>query len=298
MNFYSKNKKIILTFIVFIALIVSFNFANLTDAGSGISCSVTADGSGTRMLSLESLTNSHAELHDEGNYDYGVYCDGPFDLDNECGSNYDIILRLSNQTNAHVETSDSGNYTHEACISAGDSEVSCDYASDCGELDGDYEPLVSISDETNAHVAEPEVYDLQVCCTLDSTIPFVRTDPATDITFEDGEGEAVLNGNLLSLGGEEEATVWFEWGEEEDELDNLVGQKTTSSTGSFYHEIDGLQAEETYYYRAVAENSQGIHEGNTLSFTVFESDAEIILKYNDEEKIIGITEDGKIEITE
>lgn len=297
MNSYSKKKKITLVFTAILVLFVSFQFTSLTDAGSGINCSVTTDGTGVRMLGLESNTNSHAELPDEGNYGYGLYCSGPYDLSNSCSNNYDVILRLHNQTNAHVETSDSGNYSYEACISAGDSQVSCDYADSCNDLEGDYEPLASISGETNAHIAEPGAYDLQVCCTMDSTTPSVRTDSATDVYFEDGEGEAVLNGTLLSLGGEDEATVWFEWGSEEDNLNNLVGQSVTTSTGSFHHEIGGLESEETYYFRAVAENDQGVAEGNTLSFKAFESVGDIILRYNEQEKSIGISEDGKIEIT-
>jgi len=124
--------------------------------------------------------------------------------------------------------------------------------------------------------------------------PTVRTNPATDI---DPEGTATLNGTLLGMGGYDEATVWFEWGETD-----TLGSETLeeerevlTEVGSFTHEIS-VVLDETYYFRAVAENEEGMFYGNILGFTVAERSGDIIITFGDFYKGIEISADGKIEI--
>ncbi len=98
--------------------------------------------------------------------------------------------------------------------------------------------------------------------------PSVSTRSATDIE----DDRATLNGFVDSNdGGDVEA--WFEWGEDEDMEDTTsrVSYGNTSGT-DFDYELDGLDEDTTYYFRAVAENEDGDKVyGSMKSFTTDEN---------------------------
>ena len=61
---------------------------------------------------------------------------------------------------------------------------------------------------------------------------------------------------------------WFEWGDDRYDLNEETSIRDVDgdvSTKSFSISIYDLDPDETYYYRAVAENSEGIDRGSTLS---------------------------------
>jgi len=85
------------------------------------------------------------------------------------------------------------------------------------------------------------------------------------------EDEADLRGEV-DLDGEDEARVWFEYGEDDDDLDERTSKRrVTDSRGDkvvFEINIDDLDDDERYYYRAVAEDENGdVDFGVIRSFT-------------------------------
>ncbi len=90
--------------------------------------------------------------------------------------------------------------------------------------------------------------------------PVVSTNPATDIV-SDG---AVLNGDLLDLGGVASVSASFEWGSSP-----ALGQETppqlVGEAGAFQATLTGLQPDTEYYFRAKAVGN-GTALGSTLTF--------------------------------
>jgi hypothetical protein len=80
-----------------------------------------------------------------------------------------------------------------------------------------------------------------------------------------GPASAKINGILDDDGGAL-TSVYFEWGETEE-----LGKSTVHADGvtpgtEFSYILDGLKAEKTYYFRAVAVNAAGVSYGDILSF--------------------------------
>jgi hypothetical protein len=92
--------------------------------------------------------------------------------------------------------------------------------------------------------------------------PEVSTDSATSVD----ENSATLRGELEDLGDDTSARVWFEYGRDEDDLDDDTTKRTLDEEEEFSKQISGLRANTTYYFRAVAENDHGIDRGNIRSF--------------------------------
>ena len=132
---------------------------------TNFTCSVTSGScSGTTILKMQALTNSHAELSSQGNYNYYVCCSGLSGLGNSCSGNYDTALKLSGTTNAHVEKKTQLNYSNSACLSIENGAVTCDYSTACSDLGSVYACLASISGDTNAHIGDCNAYSTKVCC--------------------------------------------------------------------------------------------------------------------------------------
>lgn len=93
-------------------------------------------------------------------------------------------------------------------------------------------------------------------------VPEVQTDAATDKT----QTGAKLHGTLLDDGGEA-CDVRFEYGVKPalDHQTNWQEGKVTDD--EFEASIVDLLPATTYTFRAIAENSEGTHEGDTLEFT-------------------------------
>lgn len=99
----------------------------------------------------------------------------------------------------------------------------------------------------------------------------VTTGQATDVT----NSSATLNGNLTDLGGEDGATVRFEyWAEGDAENATTVGEETVDSTGSFSADVSGLENNTTYVYVAHAAANNTTVSGDEVTFTPGAQDGE------------------------
>lgn len=99
----------------------------------------------------------------------------------------------------------------------------------------------------------------------------VRTDSATDVD----ENSAELNGEITDLDQSEDYERWFEWGTDDDDLDETASVSgTTDDEGEFSRTIGGLSDDREYFYRACAEEEDGGDEdcGSIRSFTTDEDD--------------------------
>ncbi len=91
---------------------------------------------------------------------------------------------------------------------------------------------------------------------LAGQIPTISTLPASSVT----QNSATLNGTFSSNG--DATTIWFEYGTTTAMGKNTPAQsKGPSESGSFSATITGLQAGQTYYYRAVGLNKNGFGFG-------------------------------------
>jgi hypothetical protein len=102
--------------------------------------------------------------------------------------------------------------------------------------------------------------------------PDVTTLSADDIDEDSAvlQGEADPNGDALT-------EVWFEYGEDEDDLDETTYVSSSDyddnedeDTVDFDKKITGLDEDTKYYFRACAENSEGEDCGSIRSFTTDE----------------------------
>lgn len=90
-----------------------------------------------------------------------------------------------------------------------------------------------------------------------------------EIGFEDEELSVKLSGQLLYLGGLDQADVWLEWREEGDiRFENKTDNITMHGPGEFWSEDIGqhLSTGFVYYFRAAAENNIGLSYGIEKQF--------------------------------
>ena len=103
-----------------------------------------------------------------------------------------------------------------------------------------------------------------VCTTCDR--PNVTTYSATNVSTN----YATLNGYVNPNGSS--ANRWFQWSTSSSFLSNNTNKVYQGLTGrNINHYLTGLQPNTTYYFRAVAQNSNGIAYGNVLSFRTKEA---------------------------
>jgi len=186
--------------IIFLSLFSLFILANSAEAA--LSCSVTSGScANTTVLKMSALTNAHAEVPGQTNYNYYVCCSGVTDLGNSCSGNYAIALKLSALTNAHVEKNSYTNYTNNACISASTgSTVICSYSTDCSTLGSDYVCLASISGNTNAHVGNCNAYSTKVCCAV-AAAPIFDFHLSLDSPYGPASGSVTQGGYTTTVVG-------------------------------------------------------------------------------------------------
>jgi len=98
----------------------------------------------------------------------------------------------------------------------------------------------------------------------------VVTRYATDIE----EDEALLQGRIALFGGSDYADVWFEYDDDRSDLDQKTSTQRIDEDEDRYFDqwITGLEEDETYYFRAVAEDDNGdIDYGSVEQFTTDDS---------------------------
>lgn len=132
------------------------------------------------------------------------------------------------------------------------------------------------------------------------SIPAVSTLTADEITLN----SATLPGNISDDGGAEVISRGFYWSqtnETPDENDNV--EEKGSGTGDFSINIDDLEPNTTYFFRAFAENKKGIALGNIVSFSTSVNMPEVVtleVKNITESAATfygEVTDDGGAEIT-
>ncbi len=116
--------------------------------------------------------------------------------------------------------------------------------------------------------------------------PSVTTNSADNVD----EDSASLEGEVDVDGGEVDR--WFEWGEDDSDLDEtLTVSGTQSSDGDFSRTLNGLDEDTTYYYRACAEdiNSGNDDCGSIKHFTTDEDDSSNNNDDNDDNDNVVVT---------
>ncbi|WIV68439.1 ice-binding family protein [Natrialbaceae archaeon AArc-T1-2] len=93
--------------------------------------------------------------------------------------------------------------------------------------------------------------------------PIVETQSATEINGS----TATLNGEVIDLGDFDTADVFFEWRVLGEDDWNTTESQTLEEPGSFNAEIEGLEPEVTYEFRAIVVANDDRHEGTIVSFT-------------------------------
>lgn len=90
----------------------------------------------------------------------------------------------------------------------------------------------------------------------------ITTLNANNVTYNSATLKGILNEGSLSITG------WFEFGTNPNHLDFTTNtQNYDSLSSSFSAPLTGLYTGTTYYFRAVAQNTQGRTYGNIMSFT-------------------------------
>ncbi len=98
--------------------------------------------------------------------------------------------------------------------------------------------------------------------TTSGGVPSITTNSPTGVNITSATLNGFVNGNGLNTNS------WFEWGTNYSSLIQSTSQNSYGTTSSSYNAyLSGLNGNTTYYYRAVAENSQGRVYGSVLSFT-------------------------------
>jgi hypothetical protein len=89
-----------------------------------------------------------------------------------------------------------------------------------------------------------------------------ETKGVSDVTAS----SATVQGELTELDGDDEASVYFEWGERGDGLPDETAHRTLEATGVVEETLEGLEEDVEYEYRFVAEVDGDVVAGDTASF--------------------------------
>lgn len=146
-----------------------------TPAYATLTCSVTTtcNSPDVVIFKMSSITNAHAELPNQTNYEQLVCCGGVTDLSNTCTDTYAIVAKLSSPTNAHIEQNSQSNYTNNVCLSVPNGNtISVGYQTDnCTGFDT---TVASMSGITNAHVGDSTAYPIKICASASvTTVPYL-----------------------------------------------------------------------------------------------------------------------------
>ena len=96
----------------------------------------------------------------------------------------------------------------------------------------------------------------------------------TGIYSTNGDSSVQILGRA-DTGGDIDARVWFEWGTSVS-LGNRTGSQSIYTITNITEYLSSLNLNTKYYYRIVAENSQGISRGNIMPLIISKSNSEIL----------------------
>jgi len=114
-----------------------------------------------------------------------------------------------------------------------------------------------------AFVYSQESVDISIGATIEFTEPFVATHPATAIETD----KANLHGELVSLGPEVKADVFFQYRDKGSPFWSETPKQTAEDPTLFSATLTGLNEGATYEFRAGVEWNGNYNYGNTLEFT-------------------------------
>lgn len=149
-------------------LILTILLATTTISADPIffNCTVSTSCSGLDVFHISDLTDAHAELNSQSNYQYKVCC-------NATGTDISVsqeisggFIGLSYPTDAHIEAGNKTNYGYHLKFSSTNGTIICDYLSSCS---GYNTCLISMSDYTDAHVGDciTNPYQIMLCCKIE-----------------------------------------------------------------------------------------------------------------------------------
>ncbi len=188
-----------------------------------------------------------------GNYYDDYECDDGRDNDNDGDYDYPEDRGCRSYTDNSEDSEDNDNDAECNDNRDNDNDGDEDYPDDtgCSSRNDDSED----SDDNDNNNDRPEV----------------TTRSASSI----GDTSVTLNGRVDGNGLS--TRVWFEYSDDRDDVDNdeeTSEDSIGSGTESFSERITGLRRNTTYYFRAVARNSQGTDYGTILSFRTGEDNDE------------------------
>lgn len=96
----------------------------------------------------------------------------------------------------------------------------------------------------------------------------VETDTASDIDTS----SATLHGELVNLGDDGRVTVYFEWRDDEDAAWRSTDELQLTSTGTFSFDLDRLDDETEYEFRAIVQSTGDADTGDIETFTTADED--------------------------
>ncbi len=146
-----------------------------------------------------------------------------------------------------------GNYEYQACATNSSGTKCGKYNSSIDDsnfvirfsIENDINNDDDNDDDNNGNIDRPEVV----------------TNSATSID----EDSATLRGNLED-DGNDTVSLWFEYGRDDDNLNQRTNAGSRSSAGSFSKNISGLRENTRYYFRACGENDEATDCGSIRSF--------------------------------
>lgn len=100
-------------------------------------------------------------------------------------------------------------------------------------------------------------------------------DDVPEVTTDDvdvGDDSATLYGTIDDDGGDDITEYGFYYGEDEDDMDKVRVGYDIDEGDDFEEDLDDLDEDTTYYFKAYAKNSEGTGYGDVESFTTGESD--------------------------
>ncbi|MFN6992535.1 MAG: hypothetical protein ACK4MM_07445 [Fervidobacterium sp.] len=206
----------------FFIFMILLNFP-LVESQIYINCTVTTTCPDVDVFHISDLTDAHAELNTQNNYQYKVCCKATgttLSVSNEISGG---IIGLSYPTDAHAEIGNQMNYGYHLKLNPGTGYMRCDFLNSC---DGYETCIVSLSGFTDAHVGDcvTNPYQTKICCNIE-TLNLTLNMNSTKVSWNDGikvYGKAMRSGLPLDSSN---VTIKFD--------DKIYCFLQTNSTGDY-----------------------------------------------------------------